>query len=71
MQPHLALALGLWLATLHPAAAQLDPRAVTFHLPDQIPWGPVTPNGNQQAVLVGDPSKLGFTPSWSAGCPAT
>jgi hypothetical protein len=28
--------------------AELDPKAVVFKLPDQIPWGPVTPAGNQQ-----------------------
>lgn len=43
-----------------PLAAQpLDPAAVAFRLPDQIPWGPVTRNGNQQAVLLGDPSRPG------------
>ena len=54
--------LGIALATaaLAPARAELDPRAIAFKLPDQIPWGPVTAAGNQQAVLVGDPSKPGF-----------
>lgn len=47
-------------ATLSPARAELDPKAIAFRLPDQIPWGPVTAGGNQQAVLVGDPSKPGF-----------
>ncbi len=32
----LLLALGLGGAA---SAAELDPRAVTFKLPDQIPWG--------------------------------
>lgn len=53
----LLLALGLGGAA---SAAELDPRAVTFKLPDQIPWGPVTRGGNQQAVLVGDPAKPGL-----------
>ena len=54
--PVCALALGL----MAPATAQpLDPAAVAFRLPDQIPWGPVTRNGNQQAVLLGDPSRPG------------
>jgi quercetin dioxygenase-like cupin family protein len=48
------------LAGLARAQAALDPRAIAFLLPEQIPWGPVGRNGNQQAVLVGDPSKEGF-----------
>ena len=44
-----------------PAMAQsVDPAAIAFRLPEQIPWGPVTANGNQQAVLVGDPARPGF-----------
>jgi len=61
------LALGAVLAALAaPALAQttpapaLDPRAIAYLPPEQIPWGPVTRNGNQQAVLVGDPAKPGF-----------
>ncbi len=49
-----ALALGSGAG-----AVDLDPAAVTFRLPDQIPWGPVTRNGNQQAVLLGDPTRPG------------
>jgi quercetin dioxygenase-like cupin family protein len=52
----LLLAMLSW-----PAMAQsMDPAAIAFRLPDQIPRGPVTANGNQQAVLVGDPSRPGF-----------
>jgi hypothetical protein len=40
-------------------AAELDPKAVVYKLPDQIKWGPVTPAGNQQVALFGDPSKPG------------
>ena len=50
--------------------AELDPKAVVFKLPDQIAWGPVTPAGNQQAVLFGDPSKpglYGVMTKWLAG----
>lgn len=54
------LLLALALLALPAAAAELDPRAITVRLPDQIPWGPVTAAGNQQAVLVGDPAKPGF-----------
>lgn len=39
---------------------RLDPGAIAFRLPAQIPWGPVTAAGNQQAILVGDPAQPGF-----------
>jgi hypothetical protein len=42
------------------SAAELNPAAVAFKLPDQIPWGPVNANGSQNAVVVGDPTKPGF-----------
>src|SRR5882724_9704747 len=42
------------------SAAELNPAAVTYKLPDQIAWGPVNAAGAQQAVVVGDPSKPGF-----------
>ena len=42
------------------SAAELNPAAVAFKLPDQIPWGPVNAHGAQSAVVVGDPTKPGF-----------
>ena len=42
------------------SAAELNPAAVTYKLPDQIPWGPVDARGAQNAVVVGDPAKPGF-----------
>ncbi|MDO9713342.1 cupin domain-containing protein, partial [Paracraurococcus lichenis] len=54
------LLLLLPLLALPAGAAELDPRAIAVRLPEQIPWGPVTPGGNQQAILVGDPSSPGF-----------
>ena len=42
------------------SAAELNPAAVIYKLPDQIPWGPVNANGAQGAVVVGDPAKPGF-----------
>src|SRR5476649_2911641 len=51
-------------------AAELDPKAVIYSLPDQIKWSPVTPAGNQQAVLFGDPTKpglYGVLTKWTAG----
>jgi hypothetical protein len=52
----LALAGTIGMAS----AAELNPAAVTYKLPDQIPWGPVNAAGAQSAVVVGDPSKPGF-----------
>jgi hypothetical protein len=42
------------------SAAELNPAALVYKLPDQIPWSPVNAAGAQQAVVVGDPSKPGF-----------
>ena len=42
------------------SAAELNPAAVIYKLPNQIPWGPVNAAGAQNAVVVGDPSKPGF-----------
>ncbi len=42
------------------SAAELNPAAVIYKLPDQIPWSPVNAAGGQSAVLLGDPSKPGF-----------
>ena len=45
-------------AEVTPAA--LNPAALVFKLPDQIPWSPVDARGAQSAVVVGDPTKPGF-----------
>ena len=42
------------------SAAELNPAAVIYKLPEQIPWGPVNAAGAQSAVVVGDPAKPGF-----------
>jgi hypothetical protein len=42
------------------SAAELNPAAVIYKLPSQIPWGPVNAQGAQTAVVVGDPDKPGF-----------
>ncbi|MEI9804287.1 MAG: hypothetical protein WDN48_07170 [Pseudolabrys sp.] len=58
---------------LHQAAAgavELDAKAVVYQLPDQIKWGPVSPAGNQQAVLFGDPTKPGLYGVLTNGRPA-
>ena len=63
-------ALLLAAIALPAQAAELDAKAVVYQLPDQIKWGPVTPAGNQQAVLFGDPTKpglYGVLTKWTAG----
>jgi quercetin dioxygenase-like cupin family protein len=61
---------GLWRALVIPlsfagmmslgAAAEVNPAAVAFKLPDQIKWSPADARGVQAATLVGDPDKPGF-----------
>jgi hypothetical protein len=41
-------------------AAELNPAAVVYKLPDQIKWSEPDARGVQNAVLVGDPAKPGF-----------
>jgi hypothetical protein len=57
---HVALAIAFAAVPGTASAAELNPAAVTYKLPDQIPWGPVNPAGAQQAVVLGDPTKPGF-----------
>jgi len=40
-------------------AAELNPAAVAYTLPDKIEWKPNSP-GSEQAVLAGDPTKPGL-----------
>src|SRR6202140_4980744 len=52
------------------SAAELNPAAVIYKLPDQIPWSPVDARGAQSAVVVGDPNKPGFymvSHKWTKG----
>ena len=37
-----------------------DPKVLSFKLPAQIPWEPVSAAGSQQAVIYGDPNKPGL-----------
>lgn len=55
----LALAIGLPLCWSAATAADLDPKAISIKLPDQIHWV-ANPSGSESAVLVGDPSKPGL-----------
>jgi hypothetical protein len=41
-------------------AAELNPAAVIYKLPDQIKWSEPDARGVQNAVVAGDPSKPGF-----------
>src|SRR5580658_91570 len=57
----------LWVCNV--TAAELNPAAVVFKLPDQIPWK-LNPNGADNAVLYGDPAKPGLyivLVRWHAG----
>jgi hypothetical protein len=69
----IAIAFGAFVLALpvtQVRAAELDPKAVVYQLPDQIKWGPVNPAGVQQAVLFGDPTKAGqygVLTRWTAG----
>ena len=57
---YLALPIAFVATLTLASAAELNPAAVVYKLPDQIPWGPVNDRGAQNAVVVGDPSKPGF-----------
>ena len=57
---YLALPLSFAAMLSIGSAAELNPAAVVYKLPDQIPWSPVDARGAQSAVVVGDPSKPGF-----------
>ena len=41
-------------------AAELDPKAISIKLPDQISWKRNAAGTNESAVLIGDPSKPGL-----------
>ncbi|MFA5016690.1 MAG: hypothetical protein WC504_04035 [Methylobacter sp.] len=55
----LALATCLILGFGSASAADLDPKAISIKLPDDIKWI-TNPSGSETAVLVGDPSKPGL-----------
>jgi hypothetical protein len=57
---YLVIPASLVAMTCVGPAAELNPAAVIYKLPDQIPWGPVNAAGAQSAVVVGDPTKPGF-----------
>jgi quercetin dioxygenase-like cupin family protein len=63
-------AFAPFLSAAMARAAGLNPGAVSYKLPDQIPWSPPTAAGSQNAVLAGDPSKEGLyvqMVKWLAG----
>jgi hypothetical protein len=57
---YFALPISLAATLSIGSAAELNPAAVVYKLPDQIPWGPVNAAGAQSAAVVGDPTKPGF-----------
>ncbi|MET0677289.1 MAG: cupin domain-containing protein [Bradyrhizobium sp.] len=56
----LAIVLVSFATVSTAGAAELNPAALAYKLPDQIPWGPVNAAGAQSAVVLGDPTKPGF-----------
>ena len=46
--------------TIAAPAAELNPAALVYKKPDQIPWNAPSAAGSQNAVMVGDPSKPGL-----------
>jgi len=50
-----------WLSLPQPAssAATLDPKALAYDLPSQIPWK-ARDGGSEEAILTGDPEKPGL-----------
>jgi hypothetical protein len=67
--PLAALLVPLLVGAAGATATELNPAAVTFTLPDNIPWK-TNPNGADNAVLLGDPSKPGLyivLTRWHAG----
>jgi hypothetical protein len=57
---YLAIPVSLAAMLSLSSAAELNPAAVIYKLPEQIPWTPVDSRGAQNAVVVGDPAKPGF-----------
>jgi len=55
----LTMTIGLSLCFASAIAADLDPKAISIKLPEQIKWV-ANPSGSESAVLVGDPSKPGL-----------
>jgi hypothetical protein len=60
----------LFAIALPAAAADLDPKAVAFTLPEKIEWRKNATGTNESAILYGDPSKPGpyfVLLKWKAG----
>ena len=69
----IAAAIGLSIATAGlgtAGAAELNPKAMTIKLPDQIPWKRNAAGTNEAAVLPAIPPSRAFTWKCSSGCQA-
>src|SRR4029453_14713327 len=55
-----AAAASALALTMPGDAAELNPAALAYKLPDQIKWNPPSAAGSQNSVLVGDPSNPGL-----------
>src|SRR4051812_13163432 len=63
-------AIPVLTLTGHASAAELDPKAVVFTLPENVKWIENKAAGNAQAVMAGDPTKPGLyvvLTKWIAG----
>jgi hypothetical protein len=62
----LVISIFAWIGAM--SAAEPNPAALSYKLPDQIKWT-TSPSGASQAILVGDPAKPGLyivLTKWSA-----
>jgi hypothetical protein len=57
---YLVIPVSLAAMTGIGVAAELNPAAVVYKLPDQIKWSEADARGVQSAVVAGDPTKPGF-----------
>jgi hypothetical protein len=57
---YLVIPMSLVAMTGIGLAAELNPAAVVYKLPDQIKWSEADARGVQTAVVAGDPTKPGF-----------
>jgi hypothetical protein len=56
---YLTLGIAFALLCASPTSADLNPKALAYHLPKDIPWVDQG-NGSMRAVLAGDPDKPGL-----------
>jgi hypothetical protein len=60
MMAVIGLSVAAGAGTINAEPQQLDPKALAFKLPEQIPWKRNEAAGNETAVVYGDPNKPGL-----------